>query len=269
VCNIEPYPITKAYGLAGAVSAIVDDKLHVCGGGPREGVDSCHALHGSAWHGTPNLATPRHNAGSSAWQGGWLVTGGADMNTRHPTSELYTGGAWTTGPAMEEKTFFSREPLMGVEGHCQVTAGGRVIVAGGRTLPNAVSTGATFSWDGSTWSQLASMKTIRAHHACVEKDGLLYAMGGENRFDRKLKSVEMLNLATEVWSDGPDLPYDVDYVQAVNIHGDIYVVGGEGSGGKIVKLVDNNWEPVSDYGFDGQGLFSNPPIVSSEQVMCF
>ena len=130
MCNIEPYPITKSYGLAGAVSAIVDDKLHVCGGGPREGVDSCHALHGSAWHGTPNLATPRHNAGSSAWQGGWLVTGGADMNTRHPTSELYTGGAWTTGPALEEKTFFSREPLMGVEGHCQVTAGGRVIVAG-------------------------------------------------------------------------------------------------------------------------------------------
>ena len=129
-CNIEPYPITYYYGLTGAVSAVLDGRLHVCGG--RDGDASCHALHGTAWHGIPTLATPRHNAGSSLWQGGWLVTGGQDMNTRHPTSELYTGGAWSTGPTMEEKTFWSREPLMGVEGHCQVTAGGRVIVAGNK-----------------------------------------------------------------------------------------------------------------------------------------
>ena len=96
----------------------------------------------------------------------------------------------------------------------------------------------------------------------------MFALGGGNRFDSELKSVEKLNLATGEWSNGPDLPYAVSYVQAVNIHGEIYVVGGEGSGGKIVKLVGNTWEQVSDYGFDGTGLFSNPPIVTSDQVMC-
>ena len=112
------------------MAAIIDGKLHVCGGGGAAGVASCHALHGTAWHGTPSLRLARQNAGSSLWQGGWLVTGGSDLNTYHTTSELYNSGGWTSGPSMEEKTFWTRKPLMGIEGHCQVTAGGRVIVAG-------------------------------------------------------------------------------------------------------------------------------------------
>ena len=127
-------------------------------------------------------------------------------------------------------------------------------------------TGATFSWDGTNWSELGNMKTPRENHACVEKDGIIFAMGGEGAY--KLKSVEKLNLATGVWSEGPELPYEVGHVGAVNIHGDIFVVGGEGSGGKIIKLVDNAWVPVSDFGFDGIGLLSNPPIVTPDQVMC-
>ena len=117
------------------MSAVVDGKLHVCGGGTWEGDASCHALHGTSWHGTPNLSVPRRNAESSMWQGGWLVTGGL-MGTRnhgnkeHTTSELYKDGGWTAGPSLDEKTFWTRKPLMGVVGHCQVTAGGRVIVAG-------------------------------------------------------------------------------------------------------------------------------------------
>ena len=112
------------------MAAIIDGKLHVCGGGGAAGVASCHALHGTAWHGTPSLSLARQNAGSSFWQGGWLVTGGSDLNTYHTTSELYNSGGWTSGPSMEEKTFLTRKPLMGIEGHCQVTAGGRVILAG-------------------------------------------------------------------------------------------------------------------------------------------
>ena len=111
------------------------------------------------------------------------------------------------------------------------------------------------------------MKTAREHHACVERDGVVFAIGG-GVYD-KLKSVEKLNLATGVWNEGPELPYEVSYVQAVNIHGDIFVVGGEGSGGKIVKLVGHTWMPVSNYGYDGAyGLFSNPPVVTADQVKC-
>merc|ERR1711874_340218 len=39
-CNIDLYPVKQinawAYGLRGAVAAILDDRLHVCGGGPGE-----------------------------------------------------------------------------------------------------------------------------------------------------------------------------------------------------------------------------------------
>ena len=108
------------------MSAIIDGKLHICGGGTA----SCYALHGTAWHRAPSLSLARENAGSSLWQGGGFFTGGSEGNTYHTTSELYKNGEWTAGPSMEEKTFWSRKPLMGIEGHCQVTAGGRVIVAG-------------------------------------------------------------------------------------------------------------------------------------------
>ena len=137
--------------------------------------------------------------------------------------------------------------------------------ATGGEIPNGHATGATFSWDGSSWSQLGSMKTSRAHHACVERDGIIFAIGGS---DYGMKSVEKLNLATGVWSDGPRLPYEVTYAQAVNIHGDIFVVGGEGSRGKIIKLVGDTWDFVSEYGFDGCGPISNPPILTAKQVVC-
>ena len=112
------------------------------------------------------------------------------------------------------------------------------------------------------------MKTIRDDHACVEIDGSVFALGGENSYAGGLSSVEKLNLATGVVSDGPALPCPVEYVQAVNIHGDLYVVGGSVSGGKILKLVDNIWEHVSNYGYDGKGLFSTPPILSADQIKC-
>ena len=141
-------------------------------------------------------------------------------------------------------------------------------LTGGRIIPTAVSTGATFSWDGSSWTELGKMTTIRATHACVEVDGSVFALGGENRFDDSLASVEKLNLATGVWSEGPELPFPVEYVQAVNIHGDLYIVGGEGSGGKILKLVGNTWEHVSNYGYDGMGLLSTPPTLTGDQIQC-
>merc|ERR1712106_343246 len=267
-CHVDPYPVTTHWGLSGAVAAILDGKLHICGGGGGVAFANCYALHGTSWMETLGLSVPRQNAGGSMWMGGWLVTGGINFNTRHTTSDLYRGGVWTAGPNLDKSKFWSNKALMGVEGHCQVTVGSKVIVAGGRIITTAEVTAYTFSWDGKSWKELSSMKAIRDNHACVEKDGFVFAIGGQNRFVGSLASVEKLNLATGVWSDGPALPFPVEYVQAVNIHGDLYVVGGKGSGGKILKLADNMWEHVSNSGYDDDALFSNPPILSADQIQC-
>ena len=121
--------MTFAWGLFGAVTAVLDDKLHVCGGGGGGATASCYALHGSSWEKQSSLRIPRQNAGGSRWMGGWLVTGGIDFNTRHRSSELYTGGSWTAGPDMVKLWSWSSGE-MGSEGHCQVTVGSKVIVAG-------------------------------------------------------------------------------------------------------------------------------------------
>ena len=131
-CHIDPYPVTYPFGLFGAVSTVLDDKLHVCGGGAGAygNNGNCYALHGTRWEEQSSLSVPRHTAGGSRWMGGWLVTGGMDGNTRHTSSELYTGGSWTAGPVLDTTTFWSSSGLNGLSHHCQVTVGSKVIVAG-------------------------------------------------------------------------------------------------------------------------------------------
>ena len=52
---------------------------------------------------------------------GWLVTGGyAGGKTRLSSTEVLTPEGWVAGPAME----------LGVSGHCQVTVGDTVYLAG-------------------------------------------------------------------------------------------------------------------------------------------
>ena len=121
-CDIDPYPVE---GVHAAISNIVDNRLQVCGGGDA----NCYTLNGTSWEVQTSLSVPRYDAGGSRWMGGWLVTGGQDGSTRHSSSDLYTGGVWTVGPGLDTSTFWSTR-LHSTSGHCQVTVGGRVIVAG-------------------------------------------------------------------------------------------------------------------------------------------
>ena len=136
-------------------------------------------------------------------------------------------------------------------------------------------TGATYSLDGVTWTQLSTMVTARATHGCVVLNGTLYAVGGDGSGGR-LASVEKLDMATGVWSQGPDLPNPMDNVQTVKYDSDVYVVGsftGSGSGfresdGKILKLKGNSWVTVANTGYDGLRVVSHPPIISGDQIDC-
>ena len=129
-------------------------------------------------------------------------------------------------------------------------------------------TGAAYSLDGVTWTQLSTMVTARTRHGCVLVNSTLYVVGGYSA--GYLSSVEKLDLSTGVWSAGPDLPNAIYLVQTVQHDGDVYVVGGDGSAydGEILKLEGNSWVTVANTGNAGVKVVSHPPIISGDQVDC-
>jgi len=251
-CRISPYPVKD---VDDAVAGVVDSKLHSCGGYKQS---TCYALLGTCWKELPSLSVNRYDAAGSITEAGWLVTGGLDRRSnRLSSSDLYTDGVWTSGPTLPAPTY----------GHCQVTDGSKVIVTGGIT--DIGRTGATYSLDGLTWTQLSTMVTARYYHGCVLVNSTLYVVGGYGS-GGWLSSVEKLDLSTGVWSAGPDLPNAIVCVQTVQYDGDVYVVGGGGPAydGEILKLEGNSWVTVANTGYNGDRVVSHPPIISGDQVDC-
>ena len=81
---------------------------------------SCHTLEEEGWSIRPNMKYKRSHATASMMAEGWMVTGGHDGSKWLSSTEIFTGGQWTDGPALPVE--------MGA--HCQVTSRDSVIVAG-------------------------------------------------------------------------------------------------------------------------------------------
>ena len=129
-CPVPPYPLA---GVHLAVSGIVNDTVIICGGkcviitqykiaGYSAGaVSKCYLLAQGTWHLHHSLTTGRYAAAASMTGVGWMVSGGKDAaGTRLSSTEVLTAEGWVPGPPLPE-------PL---SGHCQVTLGDTVIVAG-------------------------------------------------------------------------------------------------------------------------------------------
>ena len=94
----------------------------------------------------------------------------------------------------------------------------------------------------------------RNHHACAEHNGKVYLMGGRNEKNPDgLKSVEILDIEGKRKIDGPNLPRRLFDSMALDYHGQLYVVGGSNSDGKILHLdpISDNWIKVGTTGSNG------------------
>ena len=85
-----------------------------------------------------------------------------------------------------------------------------------------------------------------------------------------MTSTEVLDLATGTWRSGPDLPYPAYDGKAVHYDGELYLVGGFGSDGIIVKLNAERdaWEEVGNTGVTGTRTWAPAPVVSSDMFDC-
>jgi hypothetical protein len=93
-------------------------------------------------------------------------------------------------------------------------------------------------------------------------------MGGFN--GSYLSSTEVLDLDTGSWRDGPELPYPAYDGQAVHYDGQLYLIGGYGSDGQVVRLSDGGdaWEEVATNGGTGTRTWTPAPVFSYDDIGC-
>ena len=81
--------------------------------------------------------------------------------------------------------------------------------------------------DNVIWTKLPSMKKARADHAAFNLENKLYIKGGVDHCGKCLDSSEVFDVAKNIWSDGPHLPFALWYPKAVTnrIHSFSIVIG--------------------------------------------
>ena len=172
------------------------------------------------WRSGPNLPEPRHHAALAAIDGSAYLSGGA----RHATRWTPEKNLWVLRPNSDS---WDRLPDMpeGRMGHQMIAANGKLYVIGGRGESSKV-----LIYDRTSgWSEGAPMPTPRDHLAAVLVQNKIYAIGG--RHHGIVRNVDIYDIATDTWSQGPSLPRPMSAMAAgLLADGRIHVVGGEDPG---------------------------------------
>ena len=179
------------------------------------------------WRLGPNLPQPRHHPALAAIDGSVYLSGGS----RHATRWTPEKNLWVLRPNSDT---WDRLPDMpeGRMAHQMVAANGKLYVIGGRGQSSKV-----LIYDRTSgWTEGAPMPTPRDHLAAVLVQNKIYAIGG--RHSGLLRNVDIYDIATDTWSQGPSLPRAMS-AMAAGLLGDgrIHVVGGEDSrtfGGGVI-----------------------------------
>ena len=132
------------------------------------------------------------------------------------------------------------------------------LLLGGYTS-GGVRSAAVYSLEGGQWTQLPSMKTARGYHGCVIHQQEVWAIGGYTA------TVEILNLSTKTWREGPQLTKSMPCGQAIVIEDDqLYFTNKDG----LVFKSDNGWKKVDTIGsYSGRPVFP-APVVTKKILNC-
>ena len=143
----------------------------------------------------------------------------------------------------------------------------RLFIAGGFTGP--APTSRVYSLVDDSWESMADINTARGWHACGYRDNKLYVMGGYSAASY-LSSTEVLDLATGVWAAGPAPAYPAYDGRTVHYGGQLYLFGGYGSDGMVVRLSEDgsSWEDVAQINGNVTRPWTPTPVIRSDSVGC-
>lgn len=101
------------------------------------------------------------------------------------------------------------------------------------------------------WTKLAPITTPRAEVAAAEAGGRIYVVGGFGESGATVPTVEAYDIASNSWSDAPDLPIAVNHPMAASAGGIVYVFGGYAGPGldeptdRAFALRDGRWAEIA------------------------
>ena len=104
------------------------------------------------------------------------------------------------------------------------------------------------------------MATPRHYHSCAVYDDHIYVLGGKD-----VSSTEILNLSSNTWTSGPEMPEVFPSAQAFTYQDAIYPISKEGT---VYKLDDDKagWTEVVAVGNIGNRPV-NPALVVNEDIL--
>jgi N-acetylneuraminic acid mutarotase len=156
-----------------------------------------------------------------------MTAGGFKIDDHTASTEMLDANQWIPFIEMPQ----------GVSSHCMVQVNSTTtIVIGGGTITEKYSRKTMiFHLGKQSWQTGPDMKTGRIEHACGMFQGHVLVMGGYN--GQVLSSTEVWNPATNIWTEGPQLPSGLAYSSTASDHsGNIYLLGGF-DGFKIIDTI--------------------------------
>jgi hypothetical protein len=118
-------------------------------------------------------------------------------------------------------------------GACATYSDGRVLLCGGRSGQETLSSCMVYDLERETWSGHSRLIMAREEASMAMLGSQLYIMGGEG-----LQSVEVLDSMLETaWSSGPELPFVISRSCAVSTGSSIILAGGQSNQSSSLSLV--------------------------------
>lgn len=81
-------------------------------------------------------------------------------------------------------------------------------------------------WPDASWTELAPAPTYRTENAAGIAAGKLYSVGGMTNETTEVTMVEIYDIATDMWSRGPDYPIPSNHLTVVGVGTKVYGFGG-------------------------------------------
>src|SRR3989454_5023545 len=164
--------------------------------------------------GEPSLPMALEEAAAAAAGGRLYVMGGFDAAGNSLRNVwVFDGSAWSAGP---------RLPL-GLDHTSAATVDDHVYVAGGHSFGR--DSPRLFRLDGSSWTELSSMRHARGGHALLAAAGALFAIGG-NTASANVAPAEVYDPQANTWTDLPSLPAPRNHVSGFVFGANVCVAGG-------------------------------------------
>lgn len=158
--------------------------------------------------GVVSAATGAVIEGASVKVGGATATTGADG--RFELQDLQAGNATivTTAPRFEPRSE-------------------TVSLSAGANVHDVVLT--EHSTDPGEWGFRAPLIEQNSELAFAESDGRLYLLGGYPASRQTKRTVQVYDVASDIWTLGPPLPLPNNHGMAASVDGKVYLIGGQTS----------------------------------------